>query len=190
MMRGMRILMVQNEVVGIDLANHFRSLGAEVLGPVASLKQAAKLVGSADGALLDVDFNSDAVFRFADTLAARDIPFVFFSGTDRVALPERFRFALPLPKPADLGAPAIMPGNRSTRAAASEASNVVQMLPKLRLAARLQLGDAHAADRLVERTLRAAIDDASPARHELSLAVWLNQLMERVLVEERGLMLN
>jgi CheY-like chemotaxis protein len=52
-----------------------------------------------DCALLDVKSEDDTVFAVADTLARRDIPFVFASGCHRGILPEKYLSRVLLPKP-------------------------------------------------------------------------------------------
>jgi hypothetical protein len=190
MLRGMRILVVEDEfVLAHELAAHFRDAGATILGPVPSIGQAACYLDSADGAILDIDLNGEVVFPLADKLVEMDIPFVFFSGHDEIVMPERFRYTQSLPKPAEYRAVANLFASRSDLET-SDNSDVFRILPKLRLAARLQVGDAPAADRLVERTLKAALEEQGVPRHDRALGEWLNDLMESVLGAERADILN
>ncbi|RVA43949.1 response regulator, partial [Mesorhizobium sp. M7A.F.Ca.CA.004.11.1.1] len=63
--------------------------------------------------------------------------------------------------------------------------DVFALLPKLRLAARLLLGDVDASDRLVERTLEQAIRDVDRRQLGQSTENWLNGIM-REMAKTRG----
>ncbi|WP_411908850.1 hypothetical protein [Mesorhizobium sp. CO1-1-9] len=58
--------------------------------------------------------------------------------------------------------------------------DVFTLLPKLRLAARLLLGDVNASDRLVERTLEQAIRDVDCRQLGQSTENWLNEIMREL----------
>ncbi|MCQ8239563.1 response regulator [Rhizosaccharibacter radicis] len=67
--------------------------GAIVVGPVPTVEHALKLLRDqvpVDGAILDVNLGGVLVFPLADTLARRQVPFVFTTGYDPAGLPERF----------------------------------------------------------------------------------------------------
>lgn len=89
-----RILVVEDEyLVAQDLVEDLRSLGAEVLGPVPSVKKAMAALDESprlDGAILDVNLQGDMIFPVADRLAARDVPFVFTTGYGEGVIPERY----------------------------------------------------------------------------------------------------
>jgi DNA-directed RNA polymerase specialized sigma24 family protein len=55
------------------------------------------------------------------------------------------------------------------------------VLPKLRLSARLMLGDALAADRLVEKTLERAVGEFKARPQDVPTSKWLTHLMESTL---------
>lgn len=188
MLLGMRILLVEDEfLLASELASYFSDCGATVLGPVSSVSRARRYIDSADGAVLDIDLNGETVFPLADELTDRGIPFVFFSGNDQITLPERFRYTQNLSKPAGFRTVA---GILAAQSTALGEDNVFRALPKLRLSARLLLGDPQAADRLVERTLKAALEERLSTRHDLSLSEWLNTLMEEVLRNDRSGIMN
>ncbi|WP_456998735.1 response regulator [Lysobacter sp. HA18] len=86
------------------LSQSLQDLGAEIVGPVGSVEAALKLIADApeiDAAILDVNLGGEAVYPIADALAARDVPFVFASGYEREALPERYRSVDVCAKPVD-----------------------------------------------------------------------------------------
>jgi DNA-binding response OmpR family regulator len=80
---GMRLLIVEDEYfVAQDLAHHFLSLGAFVIGPAGTVEHARSLVKSSevDAAVLDINLRGERVYPIADLLQQRHIPFVFASG--------------------------------------------------------------------------------------------------------------
>jgi CheY-like chemotaxis protein len=97
------ILVVEDEYfLADDLREMLAGAGAEVLGPVASIGEANTLIAAGspiDAAILDVNLSGEAVFPVADALQARDVPFVFTTGYDQWALPERFANVPRLEKP-------------------------------------------------------------------------------------------
>ena len=178
MLQGMRILVVEDEfVLAQELAAHFREAGATVLGPVSSIARAERYLDAADAAILDINLNGEVVFPLADELDKKGVPFVFFSGNDQIGLPERFRYAQTLSKPMGFRAASEILAAQSR---ADIDDDMLRLLQKLRLVARLHVGDPQAADRLVERTLEAALGKDSKGRRR-PLGEWLNQLMEDVL---------
>lgn len=100
---GSRLLVVEDEYFLADDARSILSdVGAEVLGPVATVSAARALIGSdpaIDAVLLDVNLRGEMAFEVADDLHARGIPFAFITGYDREAIPERFSNATRLEKP-------------------------------------------------------------------------------------------
>jgi CheY-like chemotaxis protein len=80
---GVRLLIVEDEYfLAQDLADRFERLGAEVLGPAGTVREALSLARSAqiDGAVLDVNLKGERVYPVADLLLQKQIPFVFASG--------------------------------------------------------------------------------------------------------------
>jgi CheY-like chemotaxis protein len=189
-LRGMRILIVEDEyLIAHDVARYFERMGAIILGPVSSIEQAAKYAGHADAAILDLNLNGKLVFPFADELAGRGVPFVFFTGLEAETIPERLQHVSALRKPADWDMlfESLFPSDRSGDAAerGPRPDDIVSTLPKLRLAARLLLSDGSAADRLVERTLERAIEESGPPDGGVSME-WLSGIMEEI-AETEGL---
>lgn len=78
-----RILIVEDEyIVALNIANEVAALGAVVIGPVGTVDGALKAIKNADvdGAILDINLRGTAAFPVADALANRHIPFVFATG--------------------------------------------------------------------------------------------------------------
>jgi DNA-binding response OmpR family regulator len=88
-----RILVVEDEYfIADDIATALRKAGACVIGPLATVAEAAALVEREpiDAALLDVNLRGETILPLADVLTARGIPFAFATGYDDEALPARF----------------------------------------------------------------------------------------------------
>lgn len=176
---GSKVLIVEDEYfIATELERFFTKLGATVLGPTPSVEQATDYIDEADAAILDIRLHGELVFPLADALALRQIPFVFYTGQGDISIPERFRYASYLSKPAaaDSVYRALWP--LEDDAAESGNETVFSALPQLRLVARLHLSDANAADRLVELTLQQAIQDAQSKPVEMPTNVWLGRIME------------
>ncbi|WP_292073196.1 response regulator [Mesorhizobium sp.] len=170
-----------------DLATFFADMGAIILGPVATLEQAGRHAKAAEAAILDIDLHGRKIFPVADELMLRNVPFVFFSGYDDIAIPEHLRFASSLSKSSNRVTlvDALFPPEPSAEPATgaqpvSAVEDVVVLLPKLRLTARLLLDDAGASDRLVEHTLEQALEDIDKRPEDSSIADWLNAIMRRI----------
>ena len=91
---GRRVLLVEDEYfIAMEMADTFEHAGAEVVGPAASVQQALELLATTerlDGAVLDMNLGGEMALPVADALNARGIPFVFATGYDRSAIPDRF----------------------------------------------------------------------------------------------------
>ena len=189
---GSKVLIVEDEYfLAAELERFFTSLGAKVLGPVPSIRDANAHIAEADAAILDVCLNGEHVFPLADHLAERRVPFVFYTGHSEITIPERFRHVGYLSKSSRLDAvfQALFQIRTEPPRASSE-ENVLNAIPQLRLAARLHLGDAKAADRLVELTLLNALDHAGDKPRELAVDIWLGRLMEKVYRQQGFKLLN
>ncbi|WP_187969441.1 response regulator [Aquibium microcysteis] len=191
---GMRILIVEDEfLLADDLAQFFASVGATVLGPAPGVAAARAHLDQADAAVLDINLKDGTVFPIADELFLRRVPFVFFSGMDAASVPERFRFVGSLPKPVSWHSVVDVLVNELDGRARDPFSvsrqDMIVVLPKLRLSARLMLGDALAADRLVEKTLERAVGEFRTRPHDIPTSKWLTHLMETTLADSgRNLM--
>lgn len=91
---GWRVLLVEDEfVLALGLSDTLADLGAEVIGPVASVADALKLIEQVpemDAAVLDVNLGDEVVYPVADALLARGVPFLFSTANDRTTLPARY----------------------------------------------------------------------------------------------------
>ena len=93
-MEQRRILVVEDEyLIADDLAHDLRGLGAEVVGPIASVGEALEAVQAEerlDGAVLDINLNGEMVFPVADALRERNVPIIFTTGYEEGVIPARF----------------------------------------------------------------------------------------------------
>ncbi|UCI06311.1 response regulator [Mesorhizobium sp. B1-1-8] len=88
------ILVVEDEYfIASEIALALEKRGMRVLGPVARLDDALSILADShpSGAVLDVNLRGEMVFSLAAELEARNISFVFATGYDARAIPERFR---------------------------------------------------------------------------------------------------
>jgi CheY-like chemotaxis protein len=91
---GRRIFLVEDELlVAMALEATLQDFGAVVIGPIGRVKQAVQVAREdpMDAAVLDVNLAGERVFPVADVLAARRIPFVFYTGYGQEVLPAHYR---------------------------------------------------------------------------------------------------
>jgi DNA-binding response OmpR family regulator len=192
--KGTHILLVEDDYfLATELERYFSALGASVLGPVPSVEKAQDLLQDAEAAILDIRLAETDVFPLADQLLKRRVPFVFYTAHPETILPTRFRHAGYLQKPArpdlvfralfELGEPR-RPDLQNTQ------QGVTDALPLLRLAARVQIGDEKAADRLVELTLMRAIRGASSKPAGATVEEWLSRLLMDVYEAQGNRLMN
>lgn len=101
---GERIMVVEDiYFLAMEVETVLRSAGAKVVGPfptsaaaLDSLKQRAP-----DCAVLDVNLADGNSFDLARDLRMRGVPFLFFTGYDRAAIPTEFATVERLEKPVD-----------------------------------------------------------------------------------------
>ncbi len=102
---GRRVLIVEDEYFLADeLHRALTAAGADVLGPVPSVEAALELLKGGrmpEAAILDVNLGGVLAFPVADALAERGVPFVFTTGYDQAALPERHAAVHRLEKPVE-----------------------------------------------------------------------------------------
>lgn len=182
-LKDKRVLIVEDDwLQANELASHLSQLGAEIVGPAANIASGLKLAPAAEIAVLDVDLKGEAVFPVADELKDRGVPIVFYSAYSKSRLPPRFRGTSHLAKPSRL--PVLEEAIYSAIINSEpKTESVADMLPRLRLTARLLMPEPVSADRLVELVLRRAIETGQPADEETSR--WLFRLMQDV-ARERG----
>jgi DNA-binding NarL/FixJ family response regulator len=98
----MKVLVVEDDaLVALDLADVIRALGHEVVGPFPSAETAMSASRSdrVDYGLLDFNLGATTSAAVADTLLDRGTPFAFVTGYRPDVLPERFRRVTVLAKP-------------------------------------------------------------------------------------------
>lgn len=80
---GVRVLIADDELlIALDIGAALADCGAEIVGPCTTLPQALEAVqgGSPSVALLDIRIGRSTTEPVAAALAARGIPFAFYSG--------------------------------------------------------------------------------------------------------------
>jgi CheY-like chemotaxis protein len=107
-LQGRRVLVAEDEyMLADDLRRELGRQGAEVMGPAGTLKQALDLLRAAsppDLAILDVNLQGEMVYRVADALRARGVPFVFVTGYATCDIPEAYADVPRLQKPIEIKA--------------------------------------------------------------------------------------
>jgi CheY-like chemotaxis protein len=102
---GRCILVVEDEyLLAKRIADEFARLGIGTIGLANTVQRALDLVehgGHLDGAVLDIKVRGDMVFPVADALRARGVPFVFATGYDQQAIPDRYSDVEHYQKPLD-----------------------------------------------------------------------------------------
>ncbi len=99
---GRGILVVEDEVlISAMLEDALADAGYRVLGPFDRIPTARAAAETEDfeAAILDVRLDGAFVFPVADALLARDIPFMFTSGTDGREIPATYGAAPIIRKP-------------------------------------------------------------------------------------------
>lgn len=103
-LEGRRVLIVEDRyVLASEIAELVRDMGAEVLGPAASVSAAEALVRElrANIALLDVNLGGEMIFPLAEQLAKQQTPVVLLTGYHDESLPAAWRSLPRLLKPVD-----------------------------------------------------------------------------------------
>ena len=96
-----RVLVVGDDaLVGLDIAQQLTDVGLEVVGPAISVARAFRLMGERDcDVVLDVNLGSETAEPIALELRARRTPFVVVSGYSSEQHPPGFHGAPRLSKP-------------------------------------------------------------------------------------------
>jgi two-component SAPR family response regulator len=98
-------MIVEDEaLVALMLADQLAELGLSVVGPCSSVSEARLVAdkGDFEAAILDVNLGGELVYPVADLLSSRGIPFVFITGYGRESIDRRFAGASVLEKPVEL----------------------------------------------------------------------------------------
>ena len=97
-----RVLLVEDEaLVGIMIQECLSELGFRVTGPVCTASEALSAAsdGHFDAAILDINLGDGSVYRVAEILLARSVPFIFVTGYDSDSVDSRFHDVPILQKP-------------------------------------------------------------------------------------------
>src|SRR4051812_2698486 len=90
---GRHVLVVEDDyVLAMDMHLTFQDVGAVVIGPVGTVRDALRLADNEDidAAVLDINLHGEFVFAVAERLQDRGVPFVFTTGYEGDMLPDRF----------------------------------------------------------------------------------------------------
>ena len=102
---GRRVLVVEDEyLLATKMVAAFAKLGVETIGPVGTVKRALHLVEQGahlDAAVLDIKLRDGVVYPVAEALRARGVPFVFTTGYNEHAIPDRYKDVARYEKPFD-----------------------------------------------------------------------------------------
>jgi CheY-like chemotaxis protein len=88
-----RVLVAEDDyLVAQQMAHELRELGARIVGPVSTPDAALQLACEhrLDAAVLDINLRGGAVYPVADLLSRKRVPFLFATGYDLRAIPERY----------------------------------------------------------------------------------------------------
>jgi DNA-binding response OmpR family regulator len=98
----MRVLLVEDEpLIALDLADQLQAAGHEVIGPAASIEHALDLIQTErlDAAVLNVDLGGERPAVVAEALRIKSTPFVVVSGHPRPSQSSLFSGVVWLEKP-------------------------------------------------------------------------------------------
>ncbi len=101
-LNGRHVLVVEDDyVLAMDMRLTLEDEGAEVVGPVGTVRDALRLVNDADidAAVLDIHLHGEFVYEVAELLQDRGVPFIFTTGYEGNMLPGRFAGATRYQKP-------------------------------------------------------------------------------------------
>ncbi len=103
----LRVLVVEDEYfIADDIARALIRHGAEVVGPVPTVREAQALVvsQSLDLAVLDINLRGELVYPLVAELTQRGVPVVFATGYDAAAIPADYGAIPSWSKPFDYNA--------------------------------------------------------------------------------------
>lgn len=104
---GMKVLVVEDDYfIATEMCRSFETEGVQILGPVGWIGDALALIARSDridGAVLDINLHDADVFPAADMLFERNVPFVFATGYDDAAIPEKYSEVPRCRKPVEPG---------------------------------------------------------------------------------------
>jgi DNA-binding NtrC family response regulator len=101
-----RVLIVEDDsLLAFEMQDILSDAGYEVVGPAATVAKALALIDSQDphAAFVDCNLNGELATAVVLALAAKNIPFVVVTGSDRESLPAAFSDGLFARKPFKAG---------------------------------------------------------------------------------------
>ncbi|MCP3466469.1 response regulator [Bradyrhizobium sp. CCGUVB23] len=103
-LKDCRVLVVEDEyLIGDDLANALRALGAHVVGPVTELADAMSVEHDCfDVAVVDINLRGCSSLPVADEFMRVGKPFIFTTGYGVEIIPERFQHVRRWEKPYEI----------------------------------------------------------------------------------------
>jgi DNA-binding NarL/FixJ family response regulator len=99
---GRCVLVVEDQyLVADEMRRMVRSMGGDVIGPVARATAALELLANraVDLALLDINLGDGNAYEVAKELLRREVPFLFATGCEPWVIPEQFQDVPRLDKP-------------------------------------------------------------------------------------------
>jgi CheY-like chemotaxis protein len=102
-LQDVRVLVVEDEyLVALALSDDLEEAGAIVVGPASSIEGALELIAQNDieVAVLDIQLHTQIAFPVADALIDKGVPFLFTTGFDAGAIPDRYAHVPKSEKPA------------------------------------------------------------------------------------------
>jgi CheY-like chemotaxis protein len=97
-----RVLVVEDDYfIATDVRDSLEQMGCDVVGPFATIEEAAAAIESQslDAAVLDVNLSGDAVYPLAHKLIGRRIPLLFVTGYSPENISRQFAAVPRLTKP-------------------------------------------------------------------------------------------
>ena len=102
-MAGLNVLIAEDDVLtAADLAATFEEMGASIVGPVSTVRDALDIVEQAerlDGAVIDIELRGGTAYPIAAALVKRGTPFVFATGYGQTAILASFSNIVACEKP-------------------------------------------------------------------------------------------
>lgn len=99
---GTRVLIVEDEyLIALDVCEWLKGAGASVIGPAGSATRAIDLLRTSqvDVAVIDVNLGEGPEFELPEHLARANVPFLFATGYDELAIPKHFAAVPRMEKP-------------------------------------------------------------------------------------------
>jgi DNA-binding response OmpR family regulator len=90
---GFKVLVVEDDsLIAASVCFALEELGAEVVGPAASVEEALSRLASVevDGAVLDVNLGAELVYPVADRMIEQQVPFLFCTSFPVFEMPIRY----------------------------------------------------------------------------------------------------